>query len=292
MRKIIITVIATIFMIAPFEKVVAERIISSNNPTVNVLPGGSVKLSFGPVGPIGILAFPLIPVATFVEVPFIPPSFRRFEPFAELTSQWRLFDESITIETSVGTAEERNLSELRFILVGLLGTDFRITDKNYLRLGVGSAFRGYGGTGFLFMAGYVRKQNLSERTTVDLQALLVGGTQSRFLLHTSGYAGVMLGARLNYELFSNFRVGVQLGYTGFFSIILPHYATVSTDAITRNFIDLTVGIHYHIGRGQQQRPPRQRVAPHQRALPCPPGQMRHGRSWDRPSSVFNHPSGR
>jgi len=63
-----------------------------------------------------------------------------------------------------------------------------------------------------------------------------------------------------------------------------------------NYWGLTVGFTFggggRWGQACQQRTPRQQVSPRHRALPCPPGQMRHQRSWDRPSSVFNHPSGR
>ena len=66
-----------------------------------------------------------------------------------------------------------------------------------------------------------------------------------------------------------------------------------------NFLTIAIGfticggsLHHQQRQARQQRTPRQQVSPRHRALPCPPGQMRHQRSWDRPSSVFNHPTAR
>ena len=49
---------------------------------------------------------------------------------------------------------------------------------------------------------------------------------------------------------------------------------------------LELGFAYRFGTVQRQ------ARPAHRGLPCPPGQMRHNRSWDRPSPIFNHPTGR
>jgi len=52
---------------------------------------------------------------------------------------------------------------------------------------------------------------------------------------------------------------------------------------------MTIGITLRLAFTRSDTP---RASPRNRALPCPPGQMRHNRSWDRPSPIFNHPSAR
>jgi len=98
--------------------------------------------------------------------------------------------------------------------------------------------------------------------------------------------GVLVGLKYSRQLNNNLKATFQLRYSN---------GIFHSDGHTHDF-NVSFGIHRQFG-GQPQQPipprqPRQRVAPHQRALPCPPGQMRHNRSWDRPSSVFNHPTGR
>ena len=125
--------------------------------------------------------------------------------------------------------------------------------------------------------------------------------------------GIRLGAKFRYSISSNFKIEAGVAYLHKqdtrFSIRSNEFEAMSRgelvdffeigySLITPHIIKASIGIHYRIPirrwETQQavQRQPRQRVAPHQRALPCPPGQMRHNRSWDRPPSVFNHPSGR
>ena len=292
MKKTIITIVTTIVLITSFEKAKGQdwEVVSADFPTINILTGANARLSFG---------------------------LGRFEIFGQIGQYLKLFEEQMTMERlrctlDVCSIEERHLS-LRFANAVNGGAIFRVTDRNlvilgyticlhrYLRLNVGSQF------GYIYL-GYIRRENLSQRMDIELSALLTPPAWW-FLGNVSGsarwgaYGVVTAGARLSYEVFSNFHLTMQLAYSRKFSVkterwlrnrlVVPN----PDDIITRNLIDFSIGVHYHIpifgGQQQaQQRPPRQRVAPHQRALPCPPGQMRHLRSWDRPSSVFNHPTAR
>jgi len=309
MRKIIITVIATFFLIAPFEKAKGQWqeqtvITSADFPTVNVLTGVNARLSFG---------------------------FWWFELFGEIGQCFQVFEEQMTTETWgwsswIGNWQLSNRTEYyspRFQSMPSVnfGMKFRVTDRDCIILGYSGNFllswhRVFNWSHHFYL-GYIRRENLSQRTSIEFSVLYTpsrslwswlegdswgfGGLGSR----TSFLLGAMdVGVRLNYEVVRNLKLNVQLGYVGRFNVRQStsweiYAENVSGERLlTRNFLNLSVGVHYHfqIFGGQQQqapqRQPRQRVAPHHRALPCPPGQMRHGRSWDRPSSVFNHPSGR
>ena len=307
MKKTIAITVVAIFLIIPLEKVKGQSstvITSAESPSVNVLTGVHAKLSVGHFGIIGmLLPIPL----SFFEFPIEPQWLRRFEWFVELRPQWQLFDQKMTTETSSWDGvENREYNSHRFIALGSYGFDVRIIGNNYLRSGASGAIINQRAVLRGARLGYVRKQNLSERARIDLSALLVIEYQD-LLFPPSGddinpffisYNGLMFSARFNYEIARNLSVGVHLGYTRRFST----WASVeNVEAITiPNLIDFSVGLHYHIyprqiGRRSAEtnhRPRQQRVSPHQRALPCPPGQVRHQRSWDRPPSIFNHPSGR
>jgi len=304
MRKIIITLIATIVLIAPFEKVTAQSLGSTNSeivyanfPTVNILTGVNTRLSLG---------------------------FWQFEFFFQAGLYGQIFEERITIETTRTETWWSEYSSVwqsgfylpRFVLMEIFnaGIKFRVTDRDCIVFGVRARMeelnvRNIPGWWYFYL-GYIRRENLSQRMNVELRALLnPGWSRLRDLgalwCFESGvgivYGIVNLGVALNYEIFNNFNLAMQLGYSRKFSVVHHRNSLPITldNVFTRNIVDFSIGIHYHIplvGWQPQQpippRPPRQRVTPHQRALPCPPGQMRHLRSWDRPSSVFNHPSGR
>ena len=308
MRKIIITVIATIFMIAPFEKAKGQWqeqtvITSSDFPTVNVLTGVNAKNSFG---------------------------IWRFELFGQVGQYFfQLFEESMVLEPSGGIHLPR--FDHRTILD--VGMCFRITDRNRIKMGwtmfwggrLDNARTYHRADGTLYRRiynahlldrlylGYIHSINLFQRISLDLSVLYGTGTFNFGLASTNvrgTYQFINFGTRLNYEILPNLKLNVQLGYMGRHRVrygwrslwritestnneISPILRNISGERVlTRNIINFSIGIHYHIpifGVPQQQTAPR---PPRQRALPCPPGQMRHQRSWDRPSSVFNHPSAR
>ena len=277
MRKTIITVIATIVLIAPFEKAKGQTtIVSADFPTTNVLTGVNAKLSFG---------------------------LWRFEPFLGIGQYLQIFEESITIgESSVWYVS-------RFTNAGLMlnfGTNFRITDNNRIRFGVRTIAddlgRGRGTLGFIHSyLGYIRTQPLSERISLDLflHATVPFPYRSRVLYLGDSfwddfhfhYSAVIAGVRLNYKIANNLRLNVRLDYTRRYNVsfeeigIFEEWLSINSDKfVTRNLIDFSVGIHFHFGRQRQQpqqvahRQPRQRVAPSRRPthLVAP--------------STFNHPT--
>jgi len=305
MRKIIIAIIVTIFLIAPLEKAKGQHlrltIESADFPTANILTGVNAKISFG---------------------------LSRFDLFLQAGQYVQWLEERLVSAhyNWDGLYWERNPWQpehylQRFASMTMLngGIKFRITDKDRAILGFRAEFPDL--QGFVlwhYYFGYARRENLSQRTNIELSILLnprwpqvlrVNHEIQGVGAHVR-YGLVAVSAGLNFEISNNFYLTTQLTYLRRYGV--NWYGGVDGDGVslwvmndnilarilTRNLINFSIGIHYHIpifgGQQQQaqQRPPRQRVAPHQRALPCPPGQMRHLRSWDRPSSVFNHPTRR
>jgi len=311
MRKIIITIIVTIFMIASFEKTQGQSVITEAHfPTANIHTGINAKLSVG---------------------------IWRLELFGQIGQYLQLFEEMGAgywfQEYPEDEIEIRGHYWPRFtgLTVGGAGAKFRITDRNRIKIGFISTLRkpltffsyvndslvhysryvrAFGNRWYRAYLGYIHRINLFQRVNLDLNVLYgfnwvegwFRGWNNPGINPTVGvlYQFVVFGARLNYEIVRNLKLNVQLGYTRIYNVRYTSWTReyIESSALTRNLINFSIGIHYHIpifGIPQQQtapRPPRQRVAPHQRALPCPPGQMRHLRSWDRPSSVFNHPTAR
>jgi len=298
MKKIIITVITTIFMIAPTTKGQTWKrgTLDADFPTVNVLTGVNAKISFG---------------------------LWRFEPFLEIGQYFQIFEESMMTgewrrswigDWRGGSYSDWELSGKseyyvpRFANMQIinLGTRFRITNRSLIIVGCIINFTSSRFEWYHPYLGYIRRESLSQRTSIELSILLNPRWPRELSAHHYGigtsHGLVAVGAGLNFEIFNNFYLTTQLMYLRRLGVNWRGHnretdRVASDNILTQNLIDFSIGIHYHIPifGGQQQapqRPPRQRVAPHHRALPCPPGQMRHGRSWDRPSSVFNHPSGR
>jgi len=344
MRKIIITVIATIVLIAPFGNVKGQGpqrpqqtiITSADFPTANVLTGVNAKISFG---------------------------IWRFEPFVQFGGYLQMFEERMATETwrdnwihgngvadgnwDWGLSSTSEFRSPRFERTAIfnLGIAFRIADRHRIKIGyrsipsvqspssfghlkLGNTYEvlegqqhiGRGQDWDEFYLGYVHTVNLSPRVSLDLRVLYglywvfantwpipwsdlrnPPGIINTTSLHST-YGFVSLGARLNYEIVRNLKLNVQLEYTRRYRVRYEWWMEGEMENIsgerllTRNLINFSIGIHYHIQFGgqqqAQQRQPRQQVSPRHRALPCPPGQMRHNRSWDRPSSVFNHPTAR
>ena len=321
MRKIIITVIATIVLTASFEKAKGQWqeqtvITSADFPTVNVLTGVNTKLSVG---------------------------IWRFDVFAQIGGYLQMFEERMMMEGAWlgedGTLRfSRNeFHSPRFERTAILdyGIGFRVTDRHRVKIGLmGMPFkiimtnamlgsiqgitnaspdgivqqlydRGHDWRKFYLRYSY--GINLSQRVRLDLNVQYGttfengSDTWARFGSYNILFQHISFGTKLSYEIARNLKLNARLRYTRRYSVRGVSWRPLIENIesiFTRNLVDFSIGIHYHIpifGVQHQQaqpRPPRQRVAPHQRALPCPPGQMRHGRSWDRPSSVFNHPKAR
>jgi len=285
MRKVIIAIIATIFLIAPFEKAQGQAFIYPDFPTTNIHTGVNTRLSLG---------------------------IWRFEPFVELGFYFQVFEERMTMESTwvdwsgIPHFWRDEFYSQRFAPMDIfnIGIKFRITDRDRIVFGsrengLRLLSRGVFATWEYVYLGYMRRESLSERMNIELSVLFSPETSA--LWHptvTRSSSAVTFGVKLRYEIFNNFNLAMRLMYLRRFNVSLPDDLVVVSpnNTFTQNIVDFSIGIHYHIQFGSQQpqqiaqRPPRQRVSPHQRALPCPPGQMRHLRSWDRPSSVFNHPT--
>jgi len=297
MRKIIITFIATVFMIVPFEKAKAQRIISADFPTTNVTIGATAGISLS---------------IWRIEV-FMPPSIG----LIQLGYGLQLFEERITLMDQGGMISEYHLPRLSgrmSLRLGYLG--FKITGRDIIRAGlsidVDGVLRGF----YDIFLEYVHTRCLSQRISLGL-SVGVGysapnmsgfGSTSVFDFESDmavefgfGHTAIELGIKLNYEILRNLYFGIRLGYTSRFvnEVRGLENPEMFSNNFTRNFLDFSVGLHYRFRilspfetSCRQNVPRPQRVRQHHRALPCPPAQMRHNRSWDRPSSVFNHPTAR
>ena len=293
MRKIIITVIATIFMIAPFEKAKGQGwrppqtvITSADFPTVNILTGATGKLSLG---------------------------LWRFEPFFQAGQFFQVFEEQMTIETTIwpwdGTPSfirQNEFHSQRFLGQTMLdlGIKFRITDRNRIKLGLVGIMDASRSGWEHYYWGYVHKVNLSQRINLDLSVRfsffdggrgIVNITERREHYnaenYSASYQSISFGTRLNYEILRNLKLNVQLGYTRRHSVTdgwhTSGYAeglytenTSGERLFTRNLMYFSIGIHYHIqfGGRQQQVAHRQRVAPSRRP------------THRVAPSTFNHPT--
>jgi len=80
---------------------------------------------------------------------------------------------------------------------------------------------------------------------------------------------------------SDFSLPANLTSTNLINLDLFQYA----DRIN----PMTIGITLRLAFTRSDTP---RASPRNQPLLCPPGQMRHNRSWDRPSPIFNHPTWR
>ncbi|MCL2417219.1 MAG: hypothetical protein FWD02_04710 [Bacteroidales bacterium] len=296
MKKIIVTLtIVTLFATA--EKATAQRayrVISAEFPFVNIRTGVNAELS---------------------------TRLWRFEPFFKLGAYVQLFRERGAYgweftnwqgEHQWESGGEHYTPRFADIMMGGLGINFRITDNDRIRFegealstpGSGSGFGRLSGTRAYL--GYVRTQNLSQRTSVDLyflHTLLDDLSRNWF-----DFADIVIihriakvGGRLNYEIIPNLKLNVQLEYARRYNLSAKLWAWSESEIelegleriLTRNLINFSVGIHYRIPPHASRGEPRERTAqPTQRhqALPCPPWQMQNRR--DRTPPVFNHPSGR
>jgi len=304
MKKIIITVIATIVLIAPFKNARGQshtqRSYTHYNPAVNVLIGVNAKISFG---------------------------IWRFEPFFQVGGHWQMFEERMTSEMWNNFAEfHSEFRSPRFEGRSILdfGMALRITDRNrvkagtvatvsrmgsiqhYYENGINKQYFNRGLNWTQYYLAYIHRINLSQRVYLNLNVQYgVGWTRWRLPLETFPYGTLFryvgtpyhlfgFATQLNYAIFSYLKLNVQLGYTRRYDTRNSLPTVEGTRPPNANLLDFSVGVHLYVRRHQQTAPrtPRPQVSPRHRMLPCPPGQMRHGRSWDRPPSVFNHPTRR
>ena len=228
----------------------------------------------------------------------------RFEPFVKLGQHAQFargeWYRRITWPNNVSSLTHYNPSMFTRSTSLRFGTDFRLTPSDYIRLLCHFRLPIAGGQiradEFVFLVGYVRKQSLTERMRLDI-SLSYGIQGSRRLMNADNLAlasydftSIEAGIRLNHTVNENLKLFFCVRYLvklddSYRSIVLQN-----VERTTRNIATISVGLHYRIQLPVQDIQPRQRAAPRGRALPCPPGQMRHQRSWDRPSNVFNHPS--
>jgi len=244
MRKIIITVIATIFMIAPFEKAkgqVERRIISADFPTVNILTGVNGEISLG---------------------------VWRFEPFFQMGGYLQIFEERIVTQVGMERPHEHYSPRFESMAIYNFGTKFKITDRDRIILGVTGNTIIFGGWGFLRplwnqnsatafwypYLGYSRRESLSQRMSIELSVLLnpawswLGEWRGEVVDIVGIGSGIAtVGVGLNYEVFTNFNLTMQLMYSRRLNVSFADWRVVPNPngIITRNLIDFSIGIHYH-----------------------------------------------
>jgi len=216
----------------------------------------------------------------------------RFEPFVKVgqhaqfaRSEWY---RRITWPNNESSLSHYNPSLFTRSTSLRLGTDFRLTPSDYIRLLCQFRLPIAGGQiradEFVFLVGYVRKQNLADRMRLDL-SISYGIQGSRRLtnegnlaLASYDFTSIEAGVRLNYTIIENLKLFFCVRYLvklndNYRSIVLQNVAET-----TRNIATVSVGLHYRIQLAVQDIQPRQRR------------QMRQQRWWDRPSEIFNHPS--
>jgi len=284
MKKIIaIFIITAVLVNAPFKNVNGQddiyptnRITSTDFPIVNVRIGANAKLS---------------------------TRLWRFEPFLQHGVSIQLFQEKLTSGYVPEVIDDRdrhhNFYSQRFVALEILGVDFRITDNDRIKF----KFGGWFGFGEEFMyLGYVRTQNLSQKTSFDLYGLhTIDKVREGWNL--LNYSAAIIGGRFDYEIIRNLKLGVQLEYRRMYNVNTTFFESIeniSGSTLNRNLIDFSVGLHYRIGyksstiephqKNQriQSQPKRSNVrttqSHRQINVPCPAHRQR---SWERPTSVFN-----
>ena len=179
------------------------------------------------------------------------------------------------------------------------GTDVQLTASDHIRFVCHYRLPLAGGRiradEFVFLLGYVRKQNLTQRMSLDL-SILYGILGSQRLMNNDNVAlagynftSIETGLMLNFSITENLNLNFGVRYLTKLSDTDRSLAIENVD-LTRNIITAFVGLHYRIQLPVNDMQPRQRVAPRHRALPCPPNQQIRQRHWDRPPTEFNHPS--
>jgi len=239
MRKIIIPLIATIVLIATFEKAKGQDgWTSADFPTINVLTGLNANLSFG---------------------------IWRFEPFLKVGGYLQMFEESTTTERTRASSwsdmliQQDEFYSSRFLAIFDFGTKFMITDRNRIEIGwimTDGVRLGFGTWWQQFYLGYIHRVNLSHRVSLDFNVrygfnwldVWFDSSYWRSPGRASGenydvsYQFASLGARLNYEIFRNLNLNVQLGYTRRYNVRYAWTEDIIESVLTRNLINFSIGI--------------------------------------------------
>jgi len=246
MKKTIITVIATIVLIAPFENAKGQDFTPSIErfPAVNVFVGANVGLSLW-VGRFELL------------LPQVGYGLRLFEEkFVRTTTSWWNGELYTFVDTTFISQRLAGMLDIRGGVVPL-GLGFRISDRDIIRLGfkVRGCFRAWDLEHIILSGGflggflkYVHRRNLSERTSLDLSLSVESRVYDFF-----GGVGVGIGGRWNYEIIPNLFFGLQLRYAMLFDIRNALWEVEFGERHPmRNSIDFTVGLHYNIQLGGQR----------------------------------------
>jgi len=330
MRKIIITIIVTILTVGNIQGQMSEWIagdhitasnawrekfsVDENLPNFQSFVGGSAKISANiwRFNPFIKLGQSIGLTSGGVEIRYIFETNHEGLPFNRPDNSWVRRND---MNLSTSNEARRRLTTLT------MGTDFRFANNSYVRF---SADLRNSLVANSIYAGLLRRQQIAQGTWIDIG---LGYKQGRRTIvgplldidRVEGFSvfsksfdfrAVQAGLQLRQRVIENLYVTAGVSFKNKFETNdemgdvveslrpqgIPDRLPLPEVSVVKNALKFSIGIHKNFPIRVQNQPrqiqPRQRVAPHQRALPCPPGQMRHVRSWDRPSSVFNHPSGR
>jgi len=241
--------------------------------------------------------FPVVTLFTGVNFKVSLNRIWRFEPFVEVGQHAQFFRgewyRQIFWQANVSSLSHYNPSLFTRSTSLRFGTDFRLTASDHIRVLshyrmpiVGGSIRA---DEFVFLLGYVRKQDLTERMSMDF-SISCGILGSRRLMNDrnvslGGYNFTSLeaGVRLNYNLTPNLKLNLDVRYLAKLEDVSRSAFIEGIERTTRNIITTSVGLHYRIQLPGNDRQPQQR------GLVCPPGQMRQ-RPLDRTPVEFNHPT--
>ena len=322
MRKIIITVILTVLMVCNVQgqidlQKIYGRFLEKNVPTFNLMPSAYAKISAN--------FWRLRPFVKFEQrfLLFGESIIHQYDSYARNLHggnrpDWLVSTQRLEISRS-------NNYFMRFNTK--LGVDFRVLDGTNLRVASSSSEMNWY-FGINNEIDFFRRTALKSHVSISGGEMtrLVGGWRSSYnhpnldgsivqRYFSSGsdaewrnsFTQVTAGVIFNVKLIPNFSLRMGVAVSHKFRLNDANTTSLSFDErsgrghvemhTTRNILHASVGVHKNFPIGiqnqpQQIAPRQQRIRPTHRALPCPPGQMRHGRSWDRPSSVFNHPTAR
>ena len=228
----------------------------------------------------------------------------RFEPFVKIgqhaqfsRGEWYrriTWQDGVSSRSHYNPAMFTRSTNIRF------GTDFRLTASDHIRVVCHYRIPFAGGAiradEFVLLAGYVRKQNLTARTSLDF-SVLYGVLGSRRLMNNENVAlagydfiSIEAGVRLNFSINENLKLNFDVRYLNKLEDTYRSPIMQGIEQTTRHIVTTSVGLHYTIQLSVEDPKPRQRVAPRYRQLPCQPGQQMHLRSWEKPPTKFNHPS--
>jgi len=300
-----------------------ERVsISENLPNLQSFVGGHAKVSATNLWRFNIffkLGQSIGMTSGGFDIDYVMESNEGGFPFMRPEDEWRLREE-ISMSTA-GEIRQR-------VSTMTIGVDFRVINNNYIRF---SADLVNSLTANSIYAGLLRRQQIAQGTWIDIALgytqgrRMVGGTGVRVSPQTGETIGtnfnkafdfqaVQAGLQLRQRIIDNLYLAAGVFFKNKFEInnqdrvtnvledfrpetSLPRDQIVLPEVgVVKKTLSFSVGVHkvfpirpsaptMNFQNNQRRRATFQ-------AMPCPPNQMRHGRSWDRPSSVFNHPTGR